>query len=325
MRATAIATMIVTLLGCGPDAHWERVHDELPEGLMSVWGRSSTDVYAVGSDAGSGPLVLHFDGERWTRLSTGIRGDLWWVNGLASGPIFFGGTDGQILSYDGTTFTPMDTPDNGTVFGIWCAASDDVWAVGGTLGRAGFAWHYDGTAWTAVDVPELADRSLFKVWGLASDDVWMVGAAGAMYHWDGSTLSPVDAGTTRTLFTVHITSDAATAVGGAGNAALVEREEGVWVDRSPEFVPQLFGVWLTPDGGGFSVGSNGAVLRRTTEGWIEEDPNIGFINGALHAVWVDETGGAWAVGGQVISPPLSDGVLLHRGASVPGGNIEEGS
>ncbi|MCZ7682595.1 MAG: hypothetical protein M5U28_28890 [Sandaracinaceae bacterium] len=322
MRAFAIATFVL-LAGC-EEPRWARVHDELPEALMGVWGRSSQEVYAVGSDAGSGPLVLLFDGARWTRLSTGASGDLWWVNGAPGGPIFFGGSGGLILSYDGATFTPMETPGTGTVFGIWAAASDDVWAVGGTLGRAGFAWRYDGTAWTEVEVVGLGDRGLNKVWGLAPDDVWLVGTGGAMFHWDGSALEAVDAGTTRALTTVHLEGERAVAVGGAGNAALVEREDGVWVDRSPEFVPALFGVWLTPDGGGWAVGHNGTIMRREPSGWVQEDPDIGYIDGALHAVWVDETGGAWAVGGQVISPPFSDGVMLHRGAPVPSGNVEEG-
>lgn len=326
MRPASILAASVTaaaLLGCGPThEEWAVVHEGLDEGLVSVWGRSSTEVYAVGSDAGAGPLVLRYDGARWTRMATGASGNLWWVNGTEES-IFMGGEGGLILRYEGGSFTTMPTPGSGTVFGIWAAAPDDVWAVGGTGASAGFAWRYDGSAWSEVELPGLDDRGLFKVWGNAADDVWMVGAGGAAYHWDGSAVSAVDAGTTRTLFTVHTEGERVVAVGGAGNAVLVEREAGPFVDRSPTFWPQLFGVWLTPDGGGFAVGLNGAILRRDAEEWVDETDEFSFVT-ALHAVWVDEVGGVWAVGGQVISEPLSDGVILHRGAPISNA-IEEGS
>jgi hypothetical protein len=324
MRKALLVVVGAFAVACGPDERWHVVHEELDQGLVSVWGRSATDIYAVGGDTGSGPLVLRYDGARWTRLSTGSRGDLWWVNGASEGPVYMGGSGGLILRYDGSSFTVMDTPGTGTVFGIWAAAADDVWAVGGVGASAGFVWRSDGERWTALDVPELAGRGLFKVWGTGPDDVWIVGAAGAAYHWNGNALEPVDAGTSRTLFTVHLEGDRAAAVGGAGTAALVEREGGMFVDRSPELVPQLFGVWLTPNEGGYAVGAGGVVLRRTAQGWSEETTELPYIP-ALHAVWVDESGGVWAVGGQVLAAPLTDGVLIYRGATVPAGMIEEGT
>jgi hypothetical protein len=339
VRLTNIVITALLLVACddiyttpdaGPVQEWSVVHVGLDEGLTSVWGRSSTDVYTVGSDTGDGPIVLHFDGDAWTRLATGASGDLWWVNGpsgedaTSEDPIFMGGVGGSILRYDGASFTPMTTPGTGTVYGIWAAAPDDVWAVGGVLSCEGFAWHYDGTEWAAVEVPDLGGQGLFIVWGNATDDVWMVGAGGTMLHWDGSTVERVEPGTTRTLFTIHVAGDRAAAVGGAGSAALVEREGGAFVDHSPAFVSQLYGVWLTEESG-FAVGLNGTIRRRTPEGtWVEDTTELGFIP-ALHAVWADETGGVWAVGGQVVSEPLSDGAIVHRGVSpMPGGTILEG-
>ncbi len=299
------------------------MHRDLDEGLINVWGRSATDVYAIGSDKGAGPIVLHYDGTDWTRLATGERGDLWWVNGRAEGSIFFGGSGGMILRYDGSAFTRMETPGEGTVFGMWVAAEDDVWAVGGSADRAGFAWRYDGTEWTALDVPDLANRGLFKVWGTAADDVWIVGAAdeaaqlpAAMYHWDGTALTAAESGAESTLTTVHALGDRAVAVGGSGSATIVELEGGRWVDRSPMFAPALLGVWLTPDDGGWAVGSYGTVARRTGDVWVVEETEFSFVP-AFHSVWVDEVGGVWAAGGQVIGFPIEDGALVHRGMTIP--------
>ncbi len=327
-RLVLLAPLLLGLIGC-QEPSWSVVHSDLPEGLINVWGRSASDVYVVGSDAGAGPIVLRYDGERWSRLETGERGDLWWVNGREEGAIYMGGSRGMILRYDGAGFERMPTPDDGTVFGIWVAAEDDVWAVGGYGDRAGFAWRYDGAAWSAIEVPELQNRGLFKVWGTAADDVWIVGAAdeaaglsAALYHWDGAALTAVESGVGKTLFTVHLAGDRAAAAGGAGSAAMIEREGGAWVDRSPAFVPSLIGVWLTGDDDGWSVGAYGTVARRSAEGWVVQETDFAWVP-AFHSVWVDDEGGVWAVGGQVLASPLSRGVLVHRGLAAPSSLIEE--
>ena len=48
-----------------PRPEWQLLASELPSALLSVSGRSPTDIYAVGADKGHGPLVLHFDGKGW--------------------------------------------------------------------------------------------------------------------------------------------------------------------------------------------------------------------------------------------------------------------
>ena len=73
--------------------------------MLSITGRSATDVWSVGADKGQGPAVLHYDGTRWTRLATGQRGHLWWVHVFNDGTAMMGGASGMILRYDGTTFT----------------------------------------------------------------------------------------------------------------------------------------------------------------------------------------------------------------------------
>ena len=80
--------------------------------------------------------------------------------------------------------------------------------------------------------------------------------------------------------------------------------------------PGLSGVTLGEDGFGIAVGTFGSVYSRSDAGWVEED--LGFnLGSSLHGSWIDETGGVWVVGGQVYSLPLNDGILLHRGASIP--------
>src|SRR4051812_16763384 len=81
----SLLVLAVASSACPPPPEqpkWSMVATKLPSALLSVWGTSEHDVWTVGSDSGDGPLVMHFDGSAWTRLNTGVSGNLWWVFGF---------------------------------------------------------------------------------------------------------------------------------------------------------------------------------------------------------------------------------------------------
>lgn len=313
-----LACLLLLALGsCPSPARVESrlIFEDLDAGLLSVWGTSSSDVWTVGGDVDErGPLVLHYDGHAWSRESTGAHGDLWWVHGFEEGPVFFGGEGGMILRFEHGAFSRMETPsDQPIVFGIWGSSPDDVFAVGGLGRAAGFVWHWDGTRWANVALPPgFGGQSLFKVWGTRRGDAWIVGTDGAVLHWNGTSLDIVNAGTTRTLFTVHVVGETIAAVGGAGSGVLIERDfTGSWRDMAPPLLPQLFGVYLTPSGGA-AVGINGTLVRREQGRWTIEETGLDLAE-TLHSVWIDPDGGIWGAGGRVLAEPLVNGVLIYRG------------
>lgn len=316
--ALLFAGCALLFAGCpGPsEAPYRVVSENLDEGLFSVNGRSASDVWIAGSDSGSGPAVLHWDGTAWERHATGQTGDLWWVHPAPGGAVWFGGEDGMILRHDGASFERMTTPATGViVFGIWAAAADDVYAVGGAGGAAGFVWHYDGASWSTITLPDHDGDAVFKVWGTTSSDVWVCGFGGLLYHYDGASWTRVESTTTRTLLTLHAIPGSVVAVGGAGTGVLVERgADGAMHDVTPELAPQLMGVWLTPTGGRAS-GINGSIFRREASGWIEEDTGLA-LSEQLHSVWIDPDGGVWSVGGQILAEPFSNGVVVYQGEDV---------
>ncbi|MCS6797372.1 MAG: hypothetical protein NZ898_02385 [Myxococcota bacterium] len=326
--------LVLAAVGCGDGTtpndppRFEVVLEDLPGALISVWGRSATEVWTVGGDEGGGrgPIVLRYDGSIWRRVSTGLDGgELWWVHGTSDGAVYVGGTGGVILRWRDGRFERMPTPGTDTVFGIWAAAPDDVWAVGGTGTSGAFAWRFDGLSWRSVALPdEVTDASLFKVWGRGRDDVWLCGSRGLLLHWNGERFERVASGTTRTLFTVHARDDQIAVVGGAGEGVVLEWREGGWQDATPRGAVMTMGVWLDAADGGWAVGLNGAMLRRERGRWVTFDSGIGVLGG-LHAVWVDPDGGIWAVGGQVLARPLVDGTLLHAGAPVSRSIVDEGA
>ena len=312
--------------GDGASASWTVIHQDLRPALMSVWGTSATNVYAVGGDPdATGPAVLHWDGATWTQLETGDTGDLWWVFGFEGGPVYMGGQNGRIQRYADGTFTPMTTPSTGTVFGIWGASPTDVWAVGGAEGGASgaFAWRLVGDAWVAAEgfPAEITERAvLWKVAGTGADDVVMVGTGGAAVTWDGDGFTVDDLGVGESLFTVATQGERVVAVGGFATGLVMERTAGGWEDHAPSGAAGMIGVSLAPGGGGIVVGSFGEVLESTGGEW-QSAPGPATEE-SLHAVWIDPDGGAWTVGGQVQAFPLIHGVLAYRGSMNVEGEIQ---
>lgn len=311
--------------GPAPGPTWQLVLSELPGALISVWGTSASDVWAVGGDAGDGPMVVRYDGASWTRLDTGVSGDLWWVHGFANGPVFMGGSDGKILSYENGAFTTMTTPGMGIVFGIWGASPDDLWAVGGggqaTGGfmwrnRNGMGWQAEPTAPAGID----AVANVFKVWGRSPSDVWMVGTGGLTWHYDGTSVVAVTSPTTRTLFTVHGDADRTVAVGGFQSGVILEHDGTAWSDVTPADAPQMTGV-CAGSGKLYAAGVYGGVMRREEGAWRVEDTGL-VLRDDFHGVWIDPDAGVWAVGGQVAAFPLVRGMLVYMGtATIPSGPV----
>lgn len=308
------------------DGTWSWVARSPAAALLSVHGTSDKDVWISGADDGTGPVVLHFDGKAWTREETGRKGDLWWVHALKDGPVFFGGSEATLLKYEDGKFDRLTTPGLGkhTVFGVWAASAKDVYAVGARAGRNGFIWHYDGKTVSDIPLPdgipedEYRDQAgFFKVWG-NGDKVWVVGANGVVLQGNAKDgFEVVRKGEDETIFTVFARDKQVAAVGGASEGLLLELDGKKFVSRTPKKAPLLQGVSVSADGTVWAVGYGGAIYHSQDDGFEAVDPKLDFAAAeSLHAVWVDDKGGVWAVGGDVLTPELDQGLALHMGAKV---------
>jgi hypothetical protein len=215
--------------GSGTDEPaWTVVAEGQPAALLSGWSSSATDVWVVGGDPrdGTGPIVQHYDGVAWTKLDTGQRNvDLWWVTGFAGGPVFMSGSNGTILRYQNGVFEKLPTPGSFIVFGMWGAAPDDVWAVGGNFGGGGFAWRFNGSTWTAFpDVPTdiTSQGTCWKVSGRSANDIWISATNGTTLHWNGATLDRMDVPVEVSLLSVAGNAERFVTVGGAFDGVLYE-------------------------------------------------------------------------------------------------------
>ncbi len=321
--------MASPLAGCAseppPVRSFEVVLENLDSALFSIWGTSATDVWAVGADDGSGPLVLHYDGSAWTRRATGASGDLWWVSG-AGDTIWMSGTNGLVVRYTRSTdaFEPGTLPgaSASTIFGIIGLAPADAWAVGGDV-RTNVAVldRWDGTSWTPVtDAPaEALARPLFKVWGRASDDLYVVGLGSFAMHRSGAGFTAIP--TANRLLTVHGNASDVLAVGGTSGGYVVDLSSETAIDATPPGIEQLNGVFVRPDGDAITVGTGGAIWVRTGGAWAEV-LDVPPTREDYHAAWVDPDGGEWAVGGHIAAAPFDRGILVHRGEPVASAVVE---
>ena len=304
--------------GGGDDPAWTVVTELQPSALLSVWAGGADDVWVVGGDPrrGAGPIVARYDGAGWTKLDTGQRSlDLWWVFGFSGGPIYMSGSGGAILRYQNGAFEKMTTPGGFTVFGMWGAAPNDLWAVGGNFGTNGFVWRYDGNAWTALATAPTDVGTYWKVNGRAANDVWISATNGDTFHWNGAALERVDVSVDTSLLSIAGNAERFITVGGGFDGVLFENDGSGWKSALPSGGPLLNGVAVSADDA-YAVGRTGTVLRRRAGGgWAAEKSST---EENLHAAWIDPDGGAWAVGGKYETPPYKDGVLIHKGAPLQG-------
>ena len=292
--------------------------------LYSVWGPSVDALYAVGgqtlSDRTTHAALLRFDGTDWNRVELPAETPkLHWVFGVQD-LRFVVGDRGTILVRRGDDDAePWTLADCGTqlpLWGVWGAAPDDVWIVGGDgFHRPPVLCHFDGRDFTPVSPPELSVRSraFFKVWGLSPGDVWLVGHLGVILHYDGSTWVEQSSGTSAALISLWGSSaDEILAVGGHSDGVLARYDGSTWTTQPVLEGTGLNGVWMGADGEAVVVGAHGFVSR-VAPGSLEPTVEDGLTRLLLHATFSVD-GRTFAVGGTIDEAPPWRGIVLERSA-----------
>jgi hypothetical protein len=181
------STSIVRYNGSSWTTVWTGAHNP-----SDLWGSGSDDVYALAYNGpGQRNVLLHYNGTApWTEvtLPQGLP-ILFGLTGAGSSDVFLVGAAGQILHGSaGSGFTVMTSGVIGSLYDVWAAAPDDVWAVG----EDGLLLHYDGVSWSLG--PQATLATLYAVWGAGPGDVFAAGAQGTLLHYDGATWEPIRTG-----------------------------------------------------------------------------------------------------------------------------------
>ena len=288
------------------------------------------EVWVVGAADAQGGTFLHLADKEWTRESTGISEDLWWVAPHPDGRLFVVGGEGMLAQRSTSgEFSVLTTPTDMTLFGVWFNSDGDGWAVGGDPMANGEDQPRGILLRITAGVVEVDDTApaslgehlMFKVWGPGgqSDEAYAVGDLGYLIRWDGTSWTESESTTNARLVTIAGDASARAIVGGT-NAPVLLLDEGDGLRDISAEIPVgaqgLNGVSVR-DGelavvGNFNLGF--AAIRDADGLWISD--YVG--SGGLHAVSIDAHGEVWAVGGDLLN--LDKGYLAHYGTStVPTG------
>lgn len=297
---------------------WTTHHVEDDGVLMSVWGSGPEDVWAVGGQVDRS-LLLHGDGNRWTRVHTGETALLFAAYGFHDSDIYAVGERGLILHYDGETWQRVESGTDLPLFGVWGASGDDVWILGGDpRGAPGSAvvLRGQGASFRTVDLPaELAPSALFKAHGFAPDDVIVVGSGGTVLRWNGHDWRRESVPTSAPLFSLWgRDANDVYAVGGDTNGEILHYDGGRWSGIAEASAGSVMsGVFTAPLGPTIAVGSSNA-LEIFHDGALQEAelPELDPAS-MLHGVWGGDDGTIYAVGGDLLAyPGRMTGVILQR-------------
>jgi len=321
--APSLAILALALVGCPPaepawPSHWEeslRV-DASVGAFLSVWGPAADEVYAVGGNPAAG-VIRRFDGAEWHEEALPVGTPLLnWIDGQ-SGAVWVVGNEGVALRRGSGGWDRIDTGVDAPLWGVWAAATDDVWAVGGDTSDPtgqGVIVHYDGAAWSEVPLPTLdrASNALFKVWGTSTDHVFAVGRSGVILHYDGSAWTQQPSGVSRDLISLWGTGpDDIVAVGGRSNGVIARWDGSAWSSAVIGEAAGLNGVWVDGRGRAWVCGVLG-VSGVVAPGALSFDPEM-LTTLVLHGSFGIDGGPHFLVGGTLDGPPPYEGVIYLRG------------
>jgi hypothetical protein len=290
-----------------PKPAWSEAFDAREVGwLMNASTPPGGEPLVVGGRPDAG-VILRREAGQWRRLELGLTGIplLNWAHGFSAEDVWVAGNAGTLLHWNGRSWRRAEVPTTQDLWGVWGAAEDDVWAVGGSGRNRGDATllHFNGLRWEQVPVPTLQRPGVyafFKVWGTARDDVWVVGQRGALLHWNGSSWTEHLAFTSDDLISLWGTRrDHIIAVGGRSNAVVTVWNGSAWSVHNLAPLPGLNGVWMEEPGTAWLVGIEGTLARlNVNDMTYEAEPSRTRM--AFHSVAGDGQGSLLAVGGNFL-------------------------
>ena len=240
--------------------------------LSGVWARSTSDVYAVGSNT-----ILQYDGTKWNAVGGALATANTFravsgVNGASVASVWAVGNNGVAVHDTAGTWSSTTTHTSNTLRGVWVVAAGNVWAVGDNA----TVLHFTSGAWQTITLPNSVDKStsLRAVWGSDATHIWVVGDNGMILFTNGTTWTTQTNGSVDSrLYGVFGT--AATNIFAAGDDGTVEHTANgtSWSEQTTTTSNRLRAAWVdaptapyTADA--YAVGNNGTVQHYNGTAWL---------------------------------------------------------
>jgi hypothetical protein len=258
--------------------------------LMSIWGSSPSDIWAVGSEG----CVVHFDGKTWRQQPSITARNLTAVAGTASNDVWAVGAEGVTLHFDGHNWSETESSEGRVLLGAWSNASGEVW-VSGVEGSVGLLRYYTTKkhAWENKHIP--GSKSLWRAAGAGADNVWVVGsdddAKGFVLRSDGKHLErvPFSGPSLRGVY-----SSSANDVWIATYDGALQHWDGTqWGMATTIPDAHWLGLWGSGPGDVWAFGLGGTVYHYTGTTWARVDTGTREI---VWSAWGHAPNDVWFVG-----------------------------
>ncbi len=318
MKKTILFAMLSAVLFFTPvialSSGWISQTGATDEPLKAVWGSSSQDVFAAGSDG----AIIHYNGSEWSEMDMAQNVNFQGIWGTSHENVYCVGDSGLIMQFDGTEWKKTGSGTSENLNGIWIDSSSEVFIVGergtslvcsddtclkipgvstsyslnavwGTspenvfaVGGNGIILHYDGRNWSEMD--SKTSEILMGVWGASEKDIFAVGLNGTIVHYDGSKWEKMPV-VKKDFYAVAGTSHQY--VIAAGTDGKILRYDGSsWTEMQSNTISLIQGLWVSPKNDSFGVGYNGLIMfneNMVPTALFTLDRTYGFVETVFHA------------------------------------------
>jgi hypothetical protein len=161
---------------------WRQKSQSLaPVVLQSIWGTSSSEIFALAVTDSIADFVFRFDGSEWHELARIQRTEPFkpyhFIFGSSATDLWLAGW--RVMHYDGSSWTSVTVPTPiSFIFTGWSGGSGEHFLV-----RASGTLAYDGSVWNTVS--HQTTDVMLRLWNGGST-LWAGSDAGAIYRYDGS-------------------------------------------------------------------------------------------------------------------------------------------
>ena len=291
--------VIVNLTSTAGTVYPSPVHGQ----IINVQATSSNDVWFSGYDdtgTTSIPTLIQWNGDAFTSYAqTAASPPTYTFDAIAAVP---GGTPWVNDHHktwhfsNGTFASPAGAPSS-SLYAMWAAASDAIWAV---TGKDATIYFYDGNAWQTVShMLSSSEVLLMDVWGTSKSDVWVVGSSGMTEHWDGSKWTIAATPSTTTIIGVWA-ANSMNAWAATEGGMILSWDGSQWDTSYTLTMAPLSAlrgcsgkdIWAVND-------DSGLPLLHQFDGWSwhDSDPGLSINSGFYAHVCCASPGDVWLVNG----------------------------
>ncbi|MBE9492005.1 MAG: T9SS type A sorting domain-containing protein [Bacteroidetes bacterium] len=235
---------------------------------------------------GNGGNLIHYDGTEWTVIDTITDNDVFAVDFIDENNGIAVGAAGTILYFDGTIWTEdTNSVTASNLFGISMVDANNAYAVG----EEGTILNYDGTEWT--EITGVTDKDLNAVQFLDASNGWVAGNNGKIYYFNGTDWENQSVGS-KAYFDIYFLDNTHGWVCG-DKGKIYQFDGSEWTLMTNKATNVLNSIIFTDNTHGYATGAEGIYLELIRGIWLPQ--TIGIENDFYALLFLDENN-RYAVG-----------------------------